>query len=78
MSHHHHAGVRCKDRPAFRDHVEVQDGWYPDGRRRMAIVPVPMSKSCRFDKRHEEPGCQGCRWQLNDDARDRDEATAGS
>ncbi|ABM96871.1 hypothetical protein [Methylibium petroleiphilum] len=62
--------VKCFDRAPYKDTVEVQSGWHPDGRRLMVTIPNPMSKSCRYDLKLEEPGCQGCRWQREDDPRD--------
>lgn len=62
--------IKCKDRAPFVDQVEVQVGWYPDGRRKVEIRVNPMSKSCQFDLRLSQPGCQGCKWQVERDLRD--------
>lgn len=62
--------VKCKDRAPFVDLVEVQVGWHSDGRRKMESRVNPMSKSCQFDLRLSQPGCQGCKWQSERDPRD--------
>lgn len=62
--------IRCKDRPAFRDTILVQDGWTDDGARHMKRIPSTNTKSCLFDLRASQIGCQGCKWQFAGDLRD--------
>lgn len=68
--------VKCKDRAAYLDTIDVQDGWTEDGRRRMVTIPARNSKSCHFDLRETDPGCQGCKWQKQQDPRDTSETAA--
>lgn len=62
--------VKCKNRKPFLDEIEVQIGWHADGRRKTELRKNPMSKSCQFDLRLTQAGCQGCIWQVERDPRD--------
>lgn len=69
MAYDLHTG-RCSNREPYVDSYDVQDGWHEDGRRRMMRIENINSKSCKFDLRDTQPGCQNCRWQHVDDLRD--------
>jgi len=50
----------CYNHPPMLDHVEIQDGWTEDGRRRLVTVPFVMSRDCGYDLQHTDPQCQHC------------------
>lgn len=62
----------CYNRRAFAPYVAAPIGWTDDGRREMAYIPDPMSKTCQ---QHGQMGeatlhpekwdCAGCKWKPN-------------
>lgn len=62
--------IRCHNRPPYLDVITVQSGWHDNGTRRMVTIPNNNTKSCKFDLKDTQPGCVGCRWQSEVDARD--------
>lgn len=50
----------CHNRQTYKKFLEVQNGWYPDGRRKMKVIPFIMSPDCRYDQRANDPLCEGC------------------
>lgn len=61
--------VKCHNRPPFLDSYETH-GVDRDGKVFITVIKNVMSKSCKLDSKLIQPGCQGCRWQLEDDPRD--------
>lgn len=58
----------CYNRPAFKQQVNVQNGWTEDGRRNMIIMEDNMTKYCHqttppFGEAHLHGwDCGDCRW----------------
>lgn len=58
----------CWNRDRFKASLQVQDGWRSNGTRNTKSVPFVLSRDCMHDKKHHDPRCQGCAWELfNDD-----------
>lgn len=61
----------CHNRPAYTQHVLVQDGWAEDAslghlsrRPVMTTIPFVMSKDCQYTHTalgQADPGCVGCK-----------------
>lgn len=51
----------CYNRPPMHDTITVQSGWTADGRKINKQMPHVMSRECRHDLRHTDPGCAGCK-----------------
>lgn len=51
----------CNNKPDRLPLYSVQDGWKPDGSRKMKYVVDEMSKPCGYDLRPTDPACDGCR-----------------
>ena len=62
--------VKCKNRPPYADFIEDEVGFDRNGNPIVRIIQNRMTKSCQFDLRLSQPGCQGCRWQTERDPRD--------
>ena len=64
----------CHNRPPVAPFAQgFQDGWYPDGRRRMVarLVEFKAGVDCGHVglsglNRDNDPKCAGCRWQGHD------------
>ena len=61
---------RCYNRPPLSDYATVPIGWTDDGRREMAYILDPMSKTCQqhglmgeATLHPEQWACDGCQWQ---------------
>lgn len=52
----------CHNRQHLRSTLEVQDGWNPNGTRRMITVPVRSNPDCQYDRSSTDKRCAGCRW----------------
>jgi len=52
----------CHNQPrSLHMHVEVQDGWTTDGRRKMkTIEDFAYAQPCRYDCRAKDVRCDGC------------------
>lgn len=70
--------VKCANRKPFVDQIIDQDGWHANGTPRLITRPNNMSKSCKLDTRHEQPGCINCRWRDQLDPRDLEVTTASA
>lgn len=51
----------CYNRPPPLDTITVQDGWSKYGHRITKEMPHVLSRECRHDLRHSDPGCKGCK-----------------
>lgn len=50
-------------RPQPGDTYPMQDGWTPDGRRKMTTWPVlPSAAQCLYDAKVTDERCAGCIW----------------
>lgn len=62
--------LNCHNREPYLDEIEVEVALHADGRPIKQVYVNRMSKSCQYDLRLLEPGCQGCKWQKERDPRD--------
>lgn len=62
--------LSCHNRKPYVDFFEVGLAWTQEGARVVLTQKNVMSKSCQFDLRLREAGCQGCKWQVDSDPRD--------
>jgi len=60
----------CKDRSPFKEHLQVQDGYFMDGVTRiqkMISIPFRMALECVYqaDDRYNDPQCRGCKHKVD-------------
>lgn len=65
-----HLNVGCKNRPPYQDTYVMKPGLNDLGQQTGKVMQNRMTKSCMYDNKLTEPGCQGCWWQTNLDPRD--------